>query len=134
MSNGIPLGVGCAAFAAEPLRGEVDGRGKILAVGHVADPEHDLIRALRAGHRLTCAVIVPSMNTIDVPRSASATTVAMPNWDFSNSGRGRGEVVEQPKCLGAGGDAKLIPQRFDANAVLAAYQLLFMLCGITPHE
>jgi hypothetical protein len=54
------------------------GCGKILAVGHVAGPEHDLIRALRAGHRLTCAVFAPSMNTIDVPRSASATTVAMP--------------------------------------------------------
>ena len=138
MSNGIPFGVG-RRFAAELLHGEVDGRGKIRAVGHVADPEHDLIRALRiralrAGHRLTCAVFTSSMNTIDVPRSASATTIAMPDYDFSDSGRGRGEVVEQPECLGAGGDAKLIPQRFDAHAVLAAYQLLFMLRSITPHE
>jgi len=73
-----------AAFAAKPLHGEVGGCGKILAVGHVADPEHDLIRALRiralrARHRLTCAVFVPSMNTTVVPRSASATTVAVPN-------------------------------------------------------
>jgi hypothetical protein len=48
VSNGIPFGVG-RRFAAELLHGEVDGRGTILAVGHVADPEHDLIRALRAG-------------------------------------------------------------------------------------
>jgi hypothetical protein len=52
-------GSGAPAFAAEPLHGEVADRGKIVAVGHVADPEHDLIRALRAGHRLTCAVLVP---------------------------------------------------------------------------
>jgi hypothetical protein len=41
--------------------------------------------------------------------------------------------MEQPKCLGARGDAELIPQGADTNTVLAAYQLLFMLCGITPH-
>jgi len=35
--------------------------------------------------------------------------------------------MEQPKCLGAGGDAQLIPQSIDTNTVLAAYQLLFML-------
>ena len=42
--------------------------------------------------------------------------------------------MEQPNCLRTGGDAKLIPQGIDTNTVLAAYQLLFMLCGITPHQ
>jgi hypothetical protein len=35
--------------------------------------------------------------------------------------------MEQPKCLGARGDTKLIPQGLDTNTVLAAYQLLFVL-------
>jgi len=53
--------------------------------------------------------------------------------DFSNSGRSRGEIMEQPKCLKARGDTKLIPQGLDTNTILAAYQLLFILCGITSH-
>ena len=39
---------------------------------------------------------------------------------------GRGEVMEQPQCLRAWGDAKLITQGVDTNAVLTAYQLLFV--------
>ena len=35
--------------------------------------------------------------------------------------------MEEPNCLGARGDAKLIPQGLDTNAVLAAYHLLFVL-------
>ena len=53
--------------------------------------------------------------------------------DFSSSGRSRCEVMEQPNCLRTGGDAKLIPQGINTNTVLAAYQLLFVLCGITLH-
>jgi len=35
--------------------------------------------------------------------------------------------MEQPKCLHAGGHAKLGTQGIDTNTVLTAYQLLFML-------
>jgi hypothetical protein len=42
--------------------------------------------------------------------------------------------MEQPEGLGAGGDGELIPQGLDTNAVLAAYHLLFVFCGITPHQ
>ena len=50
------------------------------------------------------------------------------------SGRGRGEVTEQPECLRAGGHPELVTQSVDAAPVLAGYQLLFVLCGITPHQ